>query len=139
MLDSRISGATVMTAACLAAGVALAQATPAGGTPAGAKLANPVPSSAQSIAAGREIFQTKCAPCHGPKGDGEGATVPAAGVKPADLTRAQYAYGTNDGDVFTNIKNGILPDLNMPTWDGQISDSDIWNLVDYLKSIRKKG
>ena len=129
----------IVVVAAFASELALAQVTPEGGTKAGAALKNPIAPSAASIAAGGATFQAKCAPCHGPKADGQGTALPPGGAKPADLTRSHYKFGTSDGDIFTNIKNGILPDLNMPTWDGQIADRDIWDLVNYLSSIRKKG
>jgi mono/diheme cytochrome c family protein len=117
-------------------GIAAAQETPKGGDPAAAKLVNPIPSSPASIAAGKATFDMKCVPCHGPKADGNSQVMIEGGVRPADLTRPKYTYGTADGQIFTNIRDGVLPNLNMPTWDGQISETDMWNIVNFLKSIR---
>jgi mono/diheme cytochrome c family protein len=119
------------------AAVAFAQATPKGGDPEAAKVQNPIATSPDSIAKGKAVFLSKCAPCHGPNADGTPTIMLEGGVRPANLTHAKYTYGTSDGEVFTNIKNGILPDLNMPTWDGQISDNDIWNIVNFLKTVRQ--
>ena len=121
----------------LLSSAALAQETPKGGDPAAANLANPVASSAASIAAGKATFEMKCVPCHGPKADGNSTQMIEGGVRPADLTRPKYTYGTADGQIFTNIRDGVLPNLNMPTWDGQISETDMWNVVNFLKSIRR--
>ena len=119
------------------AAAAFAQATPKGGDPEAAKIQNPVGSSPESIEKGKSIFLNKCAPCHGPKADGTPQIMVEGALTPANLTHAKYIYGTSDGEVFTNIKNGILPDLNMPTWDGSIADNDIWNIVNFLKTVRQ--
>lgn len=118
------------------ASLAIAQATPVGGTPAGAGMKNPVPATESSVAAGREVYLAKCAACHGERGDGHGHGVPDYGKRPADLTRPSYVYGTTDGDVFDVIRNGVEPSLAMPAWDGIISDTDIWSLVNYLRMLR---
>jgi len=118
---------------------ALAQSTPKGGDPAAAKLQNPVASSPESVEKGKAIFMKKCVMCHGPKADGTPQIMIEGGVSPANLTETAYIYGTADGQIFSNIKNGILTNLNMPTWDGQIPDADIWNLVNFLRTVRQPG
>lgn len=123
---------------CSATGPAAAQSTPKGGSAEAAKIENPVPSSPQSVEKGKATFMAKCAPCHGPKADGTPQIMVEGGIRPADLTSPKYIYGTSDGDVFTNIRDGVLPNLNMPTWDGQIAEPDIWNLVNFLKTVRRK-
>ena len=118
-------------------GTAAAQSTPRGGDPEAAKIQNPIAQSADSTTKGQAVFMTKCAPCHGPKADGTPQITVEGGITPADLTQAKYIYGTSDGEIFTHIKDGILPNLNMPTWDGQITDTDIWNIVNFLKTVRQ--
>lgn len=120
----------------LAAGVAVAQVTAVGGTPEGAQMKNPVPATEESVTAGRATYVAQCAVCHGERGDGHGQGVGDYGKPPADLTRPSYTYGTSDGDVFDVIQNGVQPRLAMPAWDGIVSESDIWNLVNYLRTLR---
>ena len=36
------------------------------------------------------------------------------------------------------IKNGVAPDFNMIPWKDKLKDSDVWNVVNYLRSIAKK-
>jgi mono/diheme cytochrome c family protein len=130
-------GCCAMASAGLATAQQPAQFTAKGGNADAAKIPNPTPASAESIARGKVVFQASCVPCHGPNADGKGEQIPAMGVKPANLTRFQYTYGTSDGEIFTNVKNGVLPDLNMPPWDEIVSDPDIWNIVNYLRTMRK--
>jgi len=100
-----------------------------------AKLKNPVTSTAESIAAGKKAY-AKCASCHGVNGEGGPGNdlIPAA----PSLVDGQWAHGSTDGELFTNIKNGIAPDFNMVPFKDQLSDEDIWNLVNYIRSIAKK-
>ena len=45
---------------------------------------------------------------------------------------------STDGEIFEVIKNGIEPELNMIPWNDTLKDADIWNVVNYLRSIAKK-
>ena len=66
------------------------------------------------------------------KGDGGGA---GAGGQPADLTDATWDFGASDGEIFTVIRDGTSAD--MESYAEQISETEIWNLVNYIRSIRE--
>ncbi len=106
------------------------------GNPEAAKVKNPVASTPESVTAGKQIFQKTCSPCHGITAEGGPGNdlIPPA----PDLTDDQWDHGSTDGEVFDNIKNGVQPDLNMIPWKDQLKDPDIWNVVNYLRSIAKK-
>ena len=40
-----------------------------------------------------------------------------------------------DGEIFTNIRNGIGPDSAMKSWKSRMTDAEIWNVVNYLRSL----
>jgi mono/diheme cytochrome c family protein len=106
------------------------------GDPEAAKLKNPVAASPESVAAGKQLYTRYCAVCHGINatgGSGSDISPPAP-----DLTDKEWKHGSSDGEIFTVVKNGVPPDLNMEPWGDRIKDSDIWNLVNYLRSIEKK-
>ena len=105
-----------------------------------ARIKNPVAANPASIAAGKQLFDDKCAPCHGPGGKGDGQAVGAEyGTKPADLTQPALKHGSTDGELFHNIGEGIPPNYNMAPWADQITDEQIWNIVNYLqKGLRKQ-
>lgn len=105
------------------------------GNPDAAKVKNPVAATPESIAAGKKIFQKTCAPCHGINAEGGPGNdlIPAA----PDLTDDKWDHGSTDGEIFDNIKNGIGPDFNMTPFKDQLKDTDIWNVVNYLRSIAK--
>jgi mono/diheme cytochrome c family protein len=106
------------------------------GNPEAAKLKNPVPASEESLAAGKQIYRKSCAVCHGLNaegGSGSDISPPAP-----DLTDAEWQHGSTDGEIFDVIKNGVPPELSMEPWGDRIKDADIWNVVNYLKSLGKK-
>jgi mono/diheme cytochrome c family protein len=105
-----------------------------------AKTKNPVAATPASIAAGKKIFDDKCQPCHGAGGKGDGTAVGAEyGAKPADLTQPALKHGSTDGELFLNIGEGIPPNYNMAPWADQLTDEQIWNVINYVqKSFRKQ-
>jgi mono/diheme cytochrome c family protein len=106
------------------------------GNAAAAAIKNPVGATPQSIAAGQDTFRKSCAPCHGIKAEGGSGNdlIPAS----PDLTDEMWDHGSTDGAIFDNIKNGVAPDFNMTPWKDQLKDDEIWNVVNYLRSIAKK-
>jgi mono/diheme cytochrome c family protein len=110
------------------------QAKPAAANAAAKALKNPVAANAASIEAGKVVFAKYCRSCHGPEGKGDGPGTPKD-VKPANLTDAKWDHGSTDGEIFTTIKMGVPPKLDMDAYDGRIKDPDIWNLVNYIKTL----
>jgi cbb3-type cytochrome c oxidase subunit III len=106
------------------------------GNPAAAKLQNPVAKSPESLAAGKQTFNRYCANCHGLNAEGS----PGNDLTPAapDLTRKEWKHGSTEGEIFTSIKEGVPPDFNMGAWKDQLKDEEIWNVVNYVKSLAKK-
>jgi mono/diheme cytochrome c family protein len=106
------------------------------GNPDAAKVQNPVPTSPASIAAGKQSFTRYCANCHGLNAEGG----PGNDLTPAapDLTVSSFKHGSTDGELFSTIKNGVAPDFNMGAFGDQLKDEDVWNVVNYVRSLAKK-
>jgi mono/diheme cytochrome c family protein len=120
----------------VAVGVPRARATQ--GNPEAAKLKNPVAASADSIAAGKAIYQRRCSACHG--ADAKGGPAKEDFLKAApNLIDDKADHGTSEGEVFSVIKYGVPPDLVMDAWGERLSDTDIWNIVNYLQDLAKKN
>ena len=101
------------------------------------KLANPVKATADSVASGQQLYQKYCSFCHNADGKGHGPMAPK-GTNPSDLTDPKWDYGATDGEIFTSIRNGIGPKFDMKAQKEKISDPDIWNIVNYLRSLSAK-
>jgi len=104
--------------------------------PEAAKLKNPIIASPESLAAGQQTYRRYCASCHAISGEGGPGNdlIPAA----PNLTDEVWDHGSSDGEIFDSIKNGVAPDFNMVPWKDQLKDDEIWNVVNYLRSIAKK-
>jgi mono/diheme cytochrome c family protein len=100
-----------------------------------AKLKNPVAPSSESVAAGQQLYARNCASCHGRNGQGGPGNdlIPAA----PSLLGDAWSHGSTDGEIFTNIRNGVAPDFNMVPFKDRLKDDDIWNIVNYIRSIKK--
>ncbi len=75
---------------------------------------------------GHEIFTTKCAACHGQKGEG--------GVGP-NMTDDYWLHGGDIKSVFTVVKNGV-PDKGMISWKEQLRAVDMQNVASYILTLR---
>jgi mono/diheme cytochrome c family protein len=126
--------ALLMAAATLSSqGTPITATTPKrGGNAEAAKIRNPVPSTAESVAAGRRSYSRLCVRCHGPAGKGDGGGA-GAGGQPADLTDAKWDFGASDGEIFTVLRDGTSAD--MESYAERISDIEMWNLVNYIRSL----
>ena len=101
-----------------------------GGNPEAAKVKNPVAASAASASAGKRVYTRMCGRCHGPegKGDGTAATAPVP-----DLTDDTWDYGASDGEMFAVIHDGVSADMD--GYAARLSDTDIWNVVNFVRSV----
>ncbi len=111
----------------------IAQATK-GGNPKAAAVKNPVSSTPNSINRGRQAFMKACRHCHGPKGLGDGPLAPK-NPSPENLTDAEWKYGSTDGEIFAIISNGVGGDSEMKGVRSEMTATDMWNIVNFLRSI----
>ncbi len=93
---------------------------------------NPVPPTGESIARGREIYTERCATCHGENGRGDGPLGFGLTPRPADF-RVHLAAGHTDSQLFDFITNGV-PGTAMPRFATELSDTDRWNAINYIKA-----
>jgi mono/diheme cytochrome c family protein len=109
-----------------------------------ATLRNAVVSTPESIAVGKRLYDVNCAACHGNAAQGAvkaGITLSILeeqqGKQPPDLTDDQWDHGSSDGEIFAVIKRGLPPSM-MAGFDGRVPDDDIWNIVNYVRSLGAK-
>ena len=97
-------------------------------------LENPVEPTRESLVAGRQRYVFLCRQCHGNRGAGDGDMSHAGGI-PSDFTDDVWTHGASDGEIFTVIKEGVTAD--MQGYGNQLRDEDIWNVVNYIKSLSR--
>jgi cbb3-type cytochrome c oxidase subunit III len=100
------------------------------------KIKNPVPSDAESIEAGKKLYQRFCASCHGPQAKGDGGLALSGGT-PSDLTDNTWDYGSTDGEIFVVIRDGVSSD--MLAYKDKLNEKQIWQVVNFLRSIGPKS
>lgn len=105
--------------------------------PEAAKMTNPVPSDASSIAAGKKAYADYCAACHGDTGKGDGPMAAFTGDPlPSDLTDAEWKHGSSDGEIFAAIRDGI-EGTGMKDFK-DLKPAEIWHIVNYVKTLSPK-
>jgi mono/diheme cytochrome c family protein len=117
----------------MVAGAGAAGQSPAASGAAGVK--NPVASSPESIAAGKAVYQEHCATCHGTTGKGRPPSPVPGVVMPSNLIDDKWDHGGSDGEIFDSIKKGIGPSYKMEPWEDRLSDTDVWNVINYIRSL----
>lgn len=92
---------------------------------------------------GEDLYQFRCAVCHGDTGAGDGAATEVMTPKPRDFSLGLFKYKTSPGtllprdeDLINTIKYG-LPGTAMPGWglpgSALLSDAQIRSLIPVIK------
>jgi len=103
--------------------------------------ASPWPEKSQAaLKVGKQIYEFRCAPCHGLKGDGAGDRARELTVKPRDFTFAVFKFRSTptgalptDRDLYKTISRGLHGTAMVP-WIG-LTTSQRWLVVYYLKTF----
>ena len=102
--------------------------------PQDAARVNSVKPTAESLAKGKKMYGYDCAMCHGKNGDGKGDM--AEDMKNVtDFTDPAALKNRTDGELFYIIRKGKG---EMPPEGDRAKDDDIWNMVNYIRSLAKK-
>jgi mono/diheme cytochrome c family protein len=105
--------------------------------PADAKaVKSPLKKTPDNLKAAQETFRENCEVCHGPKGDGNGPTAKTLTIKPANFTDAKLMSQETDGSLFWKMSKGRGA---MPSWEDQLSETERWQLVMYIKTFSAKA
>jgi mono/diheme cytochrome c family protein len=120
----------------LAGGVLLLAAALGPSAPGEATLVNPIALTVTSVDAGQTLYEANCARCHGVDARGGGVDAATTELPPANL-RSGHLNLHSDADIYTWISGGIPG--GMPAWSSQLSETDRWNLVNFLRSANGHG
>lgn len=95
---------------------------------------SPIASSSTSIQVGKNIYRTNCIICHGEGGKGNGTLAMNLNPRPADHTSKKFQQ-QKDGEIFYKISTGRNA---MPNFSQLLSDNDIWNIINFIRSMEVK-
>jgi mono/diheme cytochrome c family protein len=104
------------------------------------EITNPITESGDeaalknSIANGAELYQTHCAGCHGTKGEGFGKFVIELNPKAGPLAKNPRIAKGGDDFIFYIVSQGINH-TPMAPFEYVLSESEIWDLVNYIKTL----
>jgi cytochrome c553 len=96
-------------------------------------MKNPIAMSDASTLAGQTLYNKTCTPCHGKTGLGDGVKVKSLKTTPGNFSKDEFQSQT-DGEHFYKTKIGRG---EMTKYEGKLSDDDIWNLVNYMRTFKK--
>ena len=88
----------------------------------------------QPVRRGEAVFKANCILCHGVNADGKGRASKLFNPPPADLTRSNK----NDDYKKMIVRFGgaaMGRSEAMPIWGGQLSEQEIDDVVDYLRTV----
>lgn len=109
-------------------------------------LSKAIPSSPESIDRGRELYfgDLECFKCHGQEGRGDGPSALELEddygfpIRPANLTKGwNFRGGHSPQDIARTFLTGLMG-TPMPSYEGQISEKDIWHLANFVHSLSPK-
>lgn len=102
--------------------------------PEAAQMANPVKPTSDSLAQGKKYYGYDCAMCHGETGDGKGEVAVSEKMNLKNWTDPSSLKGKTDGELFYIIKNGKG---QMPPEGDRVKANELWNMVNYIRSLSK--
>ena len=94
-------------------------------------LENPLPTSPETVARGKERYGYYCAMCHGSDAHGVGTVGQSFSPLPADLV-SDDVQSQADGDLFYKINLGAD---RHPPLANTVAAEDAWAVINYLRSL----
>ena len=95
----------------------------------------------QMLARGRDIYTTKCAVCHGEKGDGKGPGAANVRPRPASFADAKMVAEMPGNYWFWRVSEGGLVEpfrskgSTMPAWKAELPTEDRWAVIAHSHTL----
>lgn len=113
---------------------------------AAAALLAPSLAAAADAEAGKTVFITNCASCHGESGKGDGPVGAALQPPPRDFSVGDFKYDTDeDGKAGTDADLENVITQGAAAFDGSplmapwpsLSETDVENVIAYIRSLKQ--
>lgn len=95
---------------------------------------NPGLHSPDSVARGKDLYVQYCQTCHGGEGRGDGPSAASLPARPDDLSDIAPPPVFPDGVVAYRIANGVD---SMPAYGSVLTPAQIWDLVNFIRSLHR--
>lgn len=79
------------------------------------------------LVAGARVFDERCSPCHGERGDGDGVLAEMLPIRPRNYQADAFKWGTSPSEIVTTIRVGRSG--VMPAFEGAISEDQMWDVA----------
>jgi mono/diheme cytochrome c family protein len=98
---------------------------------------NPKANDAAAAEAGKAIYASNCATCHGDKGMGDGPSAATLDPKPKALA-TEIGNLKDDYLVWRISEGGAMAPYNsaMPAWKNSLSEDQIWQVISFLRTLK---
>jgi high-affinity iron transporter len=101
----------------------------------GLLLVIPGVARAADAAKGRTTFETRCAPCHGSDGKGDGPAAAAITPPPRNFRDPAFWNGRTAAQIAAAVRDG-RPGTLMAPFNDVLSPAEIDDVVAYVESFR---
>lgn len=90
-----------------------------------------------NIEAGKQLYQQRCAPCHGPDGKAATPTAQALNPKPRDHTDGGFMNALSNDHLFKVTKQGGTAVGKSPIMPPQadLSDQQVHDIIAFVRSL----
>ncbi len=102
----------------------------------GQLIINPLPTVAEHLGRGKDLYEVYCGICHGTFGDGDGSVSSreaGKALKPPSL-HSRKLKEFSDGRLYHIITNGQNV---MPSYAKQLQEQDRWTIIQYMRALQR--
>jgi mono/diheme cytochrome c family protein len=96
------------------------------------------PGRASDTEAGKAVYETRCAPCHGMDGGGDGPAAAAIDPRPRNFRDPDFWRARTPQQLRLVVKQG-KPGTLMAPFEGVLSDAEIDDVIGYVQHFRPSG
>lgn len=96
---------------------------------------SPLKETSEVVRSGGELYNQKCAVCHGTQGMGDGEAAKALNPSPALLAyMIQMPMSVDEYLMWSIAEGGAQFGTNMPAFKDTLSRDEIWKIIAYMRA-----
>jgi high-affinity iron transporter len=96
------------------------------------------PATAPDLPRGQTVYETRCAPCHGASGGGDGPAAAGLEPKPRNFRDPAFWKGRTVEQLRLVVEQG-KPGTLMAPFEGILSEREIDDVLAYVQTFRPAG